>query len=187
LSKQREIMPRVLQRFTAVDPACVFLVLGSVQFGHERPDSDVDLMAIVHDSLAPRFDLSAWRIGWEARGVKNVEQTIEGTPVQVFFAPTAAFERWLNETPYFMFPFSRAEVLHDPECLAERYQGVARRYFAEHPVLAEAWTAQLEAHKQVKLLGRDKDGFYRTPAGEQRKYLTLGEFSAHIELLAKEL
>jgi DNA-binding NarL/FixJ family response regulator len=44
--------------------------------------------------------------------------------------------------------------------LAERYQAVAKQYFAAHPSIAEEWEAQLHSHKQVKLTGQDENGFY---------------------------
>jgi hypothetical protein len=183
MTKQRQILPAVVARFAALDPACAVVLVGSVQHGYERPGSDIDLLAIVHDGI--QVNPSEWQVRWENRGVKSLTGNEEGVELCVFFAPIGGFERWLGETPYHMYPFSRGEILHDPEGLAKRYQAAARKYFAAHPTIAEEWEAQLQAHKQVKLTGRDEDGFYRTREGQLRKYLTLDAFAARISKLAK--
>ena len=182
MSKHREILPEVIKRLAAVDPGCGVVVIGSVQYGYERPDSDLDLLAVVHEAAAN--GLSDWKVAWESRGVRELETEIKKILVQVFFAPVSGLERWLTETPYFMYPFSQGELLHDPQGLAAHYQLSARKYFEERPAVASEWSAQLQAHKQVKLTGRDKEGFYRTETGELKKYLSLGEFCSRIAEVA---
>jgi hypothetical protein len=183
MTKQRELLPTAVTRFTTLDPACALLLVGSVQHGYERPGSDIDLIAIVHDTI--QTDPTQWHVRWENRGVKSLTGNAEGVELCVFFAPINGFERWLTETPHHMYPFSRGEILHDPEGLARRYQAAARAYFRAHPAMAEEWEAQLKAHKQVKLTGLDENGCYRTNEGQLRKYLTLNEFAAHMSELAK--
>lgn len=182
-SKQRELLPRAVARLAALDPACGVLLIGSVQHGYERPGSDIDLMAIVHDGI--RFDPAEWQVRWENRGAHSIAAPEQGVELCVFFAPVSGLERWLAETPYHMYPLSRGEILADPDGLARRCQAAARRYFDEHPALAREWEAQLEAHRQVKLTGRAADGFYRTDDGHRRKYLTLDAFAAHISEMAR--
>ncbi|MFH1184758.1 MAG: hypothetical protein V1755_06920 [Chloroflexota bacterium] len=183
MTKQKQMLPAIVDTFTALDPACAILLVGSVQHGYERPGSDIDIIAIVHDTI--QTDPAQWQVRWEHRGVKSLTGNEGGVELCVFFAPISAFERWLTETPHHMYPFSRGEILHDPEGLAGRYQAVARGYFEAHPAIAEEWEAQLQAHKQVKLTGRDENGCYRTAEGHLRKYLTLDAFAAHMSELAK--
>ena len=183
MSRQRELLPAVVARLATMDPACSILVIGSIRYHYERPESDIDVIAIVHDGI--QVDATEWQVSWENRGIKSLVGNVAGVHVGVFFASISGLERWLRETPYHMYPFSRGEILRDPEGLAERYQAVAKGYFEAHPRIAEEWETQLQSHKQVKLAGRDKDGLYRTADGQLRKYLTLDEFAARITNLAR--
>jgi hypothetical protein len=178
------MLPAVVKKFAAIDPACAIVLVGSVQRGYEQPGSDIDILVIVRDGI--QLDPAEWQMRWENRGVRSLSRTMDGIELCVFFAPLSGFKRWITETPYHMYPFSQGEILHDPDGLAKRYQAVARMYFVDHRALAEEWEAQLEAHKQVKLKGRDEFGFYRAADGQRKKYRTLDEFAAHMSELGKK-
>lgn len=184
MSRQRALIPTVMARFVAIDPGCSIVLVGSVQRGYERPESDIDLLVIVHDGV--QFDPVKWEVRWENRGAKSLDGVVEGIHACVFFASVSGLERWITETPHHMYPFSQGEVLRDPEGLVARLQPIAREYFRLHPAIAEEWEAQLQAHKLVKLNGRDENGFYRASDGQRRRYKTLDEFAGHISNLSKQ-
>ena len=183
MSRQREVLPAAIERLTAADPDFGLAVIGSVQHGYERPDSDVDLIAVVREGA--EFDGREWTVKWENRGARCIEAPIRGVTVQVFFAPCSGLDRWIRETPHFMYPFSDSEVLRDPRGVAQGFRNTARRYFGDHPAVADAWRAQLRAHKRVKLEGLDGDGMYRTEDGRLEKYLTLDAFCSRIADMAR--
>ena len=148
MSKQRELLPGIIASIAEWSPECGVLLMGSLQGGWETPDSDIDLYVLTED-VHDKGPIS-WRLVHEERGMKLLEKVVSGITVHFVWWPIKAVEESLTREPYVHYPFSQAEVLHDPLGVARHYRDMSARYFREHPEITSAWKTQLERFRKSK-------------------------------------
>jgi hypothetical protein len=150
MSKQRELLPRLVREIHAHVPAASVLLTGSVQRGEEQPASDIDLLIIVSDV----YRVVPWcgTVAHETATAKVVEAEMEGIPVTFNFIGAGLFGE-MTAKPWKYYPFAKAEGLHlaDPVLAAVREKIL--EWFAQRPDIEARWQQQLELHRRAKRSG----------------------------------
>jgi hypothetical protein len=173
MSKQRDIVPEVIQLVAECGVPVGMVLGGSVGEGAERADSDVDFFAIADASCQPV--LHGFAVVAEKNGCKVLERKESAFPVHVACWTTGSLDEVLRNRPYTIYPLLRGRVVLDPGGIVERYRSRIRRYFAAHPSLEKAWVRQLQD------LHRAKIGQLGRPAFPQ-----WSDFNLHIEQVFPE-
>jgi hypothetical protein len=143
MSKQKDIIPMVVERLTTENPGCGIILHGSVQHGYERPDSDIDLFVITQDGESMRFDL---------------DRTFDGVRVQICYWPSRLLADAMRCETFLFYPLSHGCVLTDPLGLAKPHQAAGQSYFANNPKMANIWKRQMAEVRQIRIEGSYKDG-----------------------------
>ena len=166
-SRHRILITEIVERLRQSEMECGVILIGSVQTGQERPDSDLDLCLVARD----RCDLQSFapRVLHSEKGMTLFESRIKGVIVHFACWSTEAFERAVSEEPFTFYPLARGEIVHDAGGLARRFQPRLQEYFRAHPALSAAWD------KQISALRRHKAGTEGTLT-----YAEWGEFAAHL-------
>lgn len=150
MSKQREILPKVIDYIREADPYCGAVLMGSVRDGHERPDSDIDTVVIVreHDN---RWLRDAKIIHDDEDGMKLIQTWIDG--VEVFFIcwPAESLAASFRSEPYVYYSFADGEILFDPTGVAKVHVAMAKKYFLDNPAIAKAWVEYIARRRRHKL------------------------------------
>jgi len=160
-SKQRQILPRVIQDVCDKHPNCGVLLWGSVQDEREREGSDLDLFVVIE----------------KEGGQITLDQArrFDGVPLDIAWMPVNALRRQLNDEPYLFYGFSQARILRDPKGIAKQHQDVAQAYFRSHQHVADAWEAQAAEVRKHKL-NRD----------HQLAFPAWGDFADHVRQIAQQ-
>ena len=148
MSKQQESIPRIIQRVAACGIDAGLILGGSVRYGYERSDSDLDFFAIAElglDRALHEFSLVSVK-----NGCKLLELQADAFPVHVAYWSTQSFEWVLNTIPYMTYPIFDGQIVYDPVGLAERYRSIMGRYFDVQPKLKAAWVRQLNDLRSFK-------------------------------------
>ncbi len=155
MGRQRDILPQVLAFVREQVGDCPVYLSGSVSLGHERPDSDIDLMVLVTDVQPPFFPNE--RVVWREDKFKLVAARFQGIPVHLHFI-TPALLRDIEENPWRGYKFLKTERLHDPEGVIQRTKDRVAPWFDAHPDAVAFWEAWLDQHKKRQLSGGEKIG-----------------------------
>ncbi len=159
-SKQRQILPRVLQDVCDAHPDCGILLWGSVQDGREREGSDLDLFVVIEEE--------------DDQITLDQARRFDGVALDIAWMPASALRKQLHDEPYLFYGFSQARVLHDPTGIAKQHQDIALAYFRDHQDVADAWEAQAAEVRKHKL---KKDHVLAYPAWD--------DFADHIRQIAQ--
>ena len=156
MSRQRDILPKVLETVRKNAPGASVFLSGSVCFGHERPDSDIDLVVIVPDITVVRYP------GGQVRdrhvGLKFVDATFEGIPLEIIFLTPRAFTELVGDKPWRGYKFLRVEILFDPQGLIQSWKGRIAPWFDDHPDAVELWQQWLAEHSERQVTRGKKLG-----------------------------
>lgn len=107
------------------DPELVALaVFGSVAAGRHRPDSDLDLLAVLVDHPEP----------W---GIDKLER--DGIEVDRVRFTARYLAQASAATPWLLHPFLGARVVHDPTGAVTPLIAGLRDWFAANPEVVEVW------------------------------------------------
>ena len=146
MTKQREVLPKVLATIIAQSPDASVYLSGSVSLGNERPDSDLDIYAIVPDVAG--IDYPGGMIGpdKETEGLKSFSADCDGVPLEIRFLTPSFFEGHLRDKPWrgYKTPL-RSEILSDPHGFIKSWKDRIRPWFHDHPeavALWEQWIAE---------------------------------------------
>ena len=134
MTKHRDIIPEVVEILVKQHPGCAIVLVGSVRRGTERPDSDLDLALIVPKNCKKESD------HWKYKGVV----------LCLCFLGAKWMGESLTTAPYVFWPFSRGEILHDPDGIALAYQDRAKEFFAQNPGVVDLWQSKLSQHSASK-------------------------------------
>jgi len=165
MSKQRDILPEVVEYVSKANPGCGIILHGSVQHGYERSDSDVDLFAVINEGDHTWFDLDV---------------QVGGVHVQVCYWPVVPLRKALEKEPYAFYSFAYGELLYDPAGVAKRYQHKARDYFSKYPDLIEVWKSQLEDVRKMRMSGRYENGHFRPGPDADPNHMWWDDFAEHL-------
>ena len=144
MSRHREILPKVLDVLVRRAPDAAVFLSGSVCFGSERPDSDIDLVVIVPDVID--VDYPGGRIRDQDRGFKFVDAAFDGVALEIIFLTPSFFEELVVGKPWRGYKFLRTEILRDPDGLIQSWKDRIRPWFEDHPDVAELWQKWLAQH-----------------------------------------
>jgi len=136
MSRQRDILPEVVDELAAAYPRCAMLLGGSVSAGEERPNSDLDLFVVFEGDGAIRLDQESQR---------------NGVALDTCYLPTEGFWAAWTEKPYNFWMFAWADILVDPTGIGKACQEPARQYVLDHPAITRLWetqTADFKRHRQ---------------------------------------
>lgn len=149
MSQQRQAIPRVIQRVANCGVEAGLILGGSVHYGYERPESDLDFFAIGEQGLDEA--LREYSLMAEKNGCKVLETRKGPFPIRVAYWSTESLNTVLETIPYMMYPVLDGEIVYDPVNLAEQYHQEMRRYFDSHPRLEQAWVEQLNQVRRFKI------------------------------------
>ena len=158
MSIQRDIVSRMTGELSERYRDCGILVMGSVQRGEERPDSDIDLFVVFEGD---------GRLGL------THETSPEGVKIDLALFPKATFLRQFEDEWFLYWGFSRATIVHDPTGVAAHCQDLVRRRFKKNPHIDAAWEQQ-----QAEVLKHKADRTY-TLAFPQ-----WSDFASHVRRIA---
>jgi predicted nucleotidyltransferase len=157
MSKHREILPEVITLLGKEWPECRIVLLGSVQRGEERPDSDLDLIIIRR-----------------AGGDRKTDHSRIHSEISLCLTFYGA--KWLEQSickqPYWYYPFAYSEIQRDPDGLANRLQEITKRFFDSHPQVLDAWKNQTRQYLRT-----------RTKPNFKMDYPNWKRFFQHLETL----
>ena len=168
MSRQRELLPRLIELVLSIEPECGIVLIGSVSSGYERPESDVDLFVVTRGS--ERLPIPDSKVLHEEEGMTLVESQVDGLIVHFACWPAYALARSLAATPHVFYPFSQGEILIDPAGLAHKHQDIAREYFKGNPRIAKLWAKQLGELRRHKL-----------DPSHKLEFPEWGDFARHLE------
>lgn len=149
MSKQRDILPKVLDIVLRSAPDSSVALGGSVSFGNERPDSDIDLLVIVRDVTNTGYP--GGKIKLQNHGFKYFEATLDGVPLEVIYHTPETFEHLLVSRPWRGYKFLHVEILHDPNRLIQSWKDQIALWFDAHPDAVELWKRWLAEHADRQL------------------------------------
>ena len=133
MSEQRRTIPKVIKQVAANPADCGLVLGGSVRYGYERDNSDLDFFAI--SDLELEQDLQGFSVVSDKDWGKLLESRQDAFPIHIAYWTTKAFERLLRTTPHMTFPILDGEVVYDPNRVADRYRKRMRHYFDSRPKL----------------------------------------------------
>jgi predicted nucleotidyltransferase len=139
MSKHREILPKALDIILAHDPDAAVYLSGSVCFGNERADSDIDLNVLLQNVAV--FSYPGGKIRDEREGFKFVDAAYDAVPLEIrIFTPTA-FEEIsdLGGKPWRGYKFLKEEILCDPRGFIRSWKDHIRPWFLDHPEIIALW------------------------------------------------
>lgn len=149
MSKQRDILPRVLELILQDALDASVALGGSVSFGNERPDSDIDLLVIVPDVADVGYP--GGKIKHQNAGFKYFEAAFDGIPLEVIYHTPETFEPLLVTRPWRGYKFLHVEILHDPQGLIQSWKDRIAPWFEDHPDVAQLWDQWLAQHAKRQL------------------------------------
>jgi len=177
MTTQRNILPQVLERVRQDAPDCAIGLTGSVRYGYQRPDSDIDLMIAVGDFRATEFQGA--KLSHETDEARVANFFVGDIRVEVVYFDFAYLDE-VQQTPWRCYTLCQAEILHDPEERFTRCQDVLREWFQAHPNITSVWQQQLQMCREYALTGRppDRKTVLTFPGWE--------DFAKHVDALVQE-
>jgi len=154
MSRQRNILPQVVERIRQDAPECAIALAGSVRYGYERPDSDIDLLVAVPDFRATEF--AGAKLSHETNEARVANFFVGDKRVEIVYFDFAYFDQ-VQQTPWRSYTLCQAEILHDPEGRFTHCQHALREWFQAHPRITNLWDQQLQMCRQYALTGRPPD------------------------------
>jgi hypothetical protein len=169
-SAQRQLLPRLVQLITDVDPDAGVMLQGSVAAGRECTASDIDLTVILPE-MPVRWNLlitpgNQWGM---------IRTRVDASPIPIDI--NWVIEQQLQDSFRThgcsdWFIFAGGEILSDRAGAAARCQAVAQAFFAANPRVLREWEQQQRAVIQHKLDPRIR-----------LRFPSWGEFSRHLATL----
>jgi len=152
MTKQREVLPKVLAIIIAQAPDAAVYLSGSVSLGNETPDSDLDIYVIVPDIEG--VDYPGGTIESKKEGYKSFSATFDGVPMEIRFLTPSFFEGHLRDKPWrgYKTPL-KSEILSDPHGFIKSWKDRIRPWFHDHPeavALWEQWIAEYTDWRRTK-------------------------------------
>ena len=129
-------MPGVLALVRGLFPDAPVYLSGSVCFGNERPDSDIDLLVIVPDVAQTSFPDG--KIEWENSDFKLVRAYFEEIPLHLHFGTFGLLEMFV-QNPWRAYKFLKIEKLYDPNGVVQLAKDRIAPWFPEHPEVVKLW------------------------------------------------
>lgn len=148
MSRQRQRIPGIIRELSR-SAADVGLVLGgSVRYGYEGPDSDLDFFGVSNARL--ERVLEGFALVSQEDGGGLLESRADGFAVHVAYWTRLGFDQMLCERPYMAYPILDGELVHDPRQTMGSYLERMQQYFEARPRLTAAWVTQLAALRELK-------------------------------------
>lgn len=156
MSKQREILPKVVQIILAQAPDAAVFLSGSVNFGYERPESDLDICVAVSDLRTVGFP--GGTVAWEDEGTKAFEATFEGIRLDLVFGARDAIWQRNVEKPWGGYYLTRVEIVHDPSGFIRSAQARIAPWFESHKDIAALWEQWIAERRIRAVTNRREEG-----------------------------
>jgi len=152
MTKQREVLPKILAIIMAQIPDAAVYLSGSVALGNERPDSDLDLYVIVPNLAGANYP--GGTIESETEGCKSFTADFDGVPLEIRFLTPSCFEAQLCNKPWrgYKVPL-KSEILSDPHGFLQSWKGRLEPWFRDHPeavALWEQWITEYTEWRRTK-------------------------------------
>lgn len=157
MSKQREVLPAVLTTIIAQAPNAAVYLSGSVALGNERPDSDLDLYAIVPDVKVVNYPDGTMETDEE--GYKAFSAEYEGVSLEIRFLTPAFFVGHLQNKPWrgYKVPL-KAEILADPYGFLQSWKDRVSPWFRDHPEAVALWEQWIAEYTECRRTKGEKQG-----------------------------
>ena len=172
MSKQREILPVVLNLIRGHFPGSPVALSGSVCSGDERCDSDIDLLVIVPDASKASFPEG--KVEWEEADFKLVRAFFDDIPLHLHFGTTALLAMF-EQKPWRAYKFLQIEVLYDPDGTIQAYKDRIAPWFSNHPDIVALWKEWLDQWKDRNVSRGKRQGDLIT------KYPDVGQWWPYLD------
>lgn len=156
MSKQREILPPVVRIILERKPDAVVFLSGSVNFGYERPESDLDICVAVSDLSNVGFPDG--KPAWEEDGVRAFDAIYEGIRLDLVFCTRTALWQRNVEKPWGGYYLTRVEAVHDPGGFIRSAQDLIAAWYESHKDLAAFWEQWLTERRMRAITNRQQEG-----------------------------
>jgi len=178
MSKQHDILPEVLNCILEYVPDAAVYLSGSVSFGYERPESDMDVIVVVPDLTAACFP--GGKVTSQARHAKVVDAIFDGVRLDMVFITSVFLEQELARKPWRGYYFAQLRIVHDPRGIIRSAQTRIARWFENYPDLVEIWKEWMTQRK-ARAVSEGKQ------QGELiRKFPDIFELWKHLDPMFKE-
>ncbi len=157
MTKQREVLPKILAIIIAQVPDATVYLSGSVALGNERPDSDLDLYAIVPNVEGVNYPGGTVEI--ETEGCKSFKADFDGVPLEIRFLTISFFEARLRNKPWrgYKVPL-KSEILSDPHGFLQAWKDRLEPWFRDHPEAVALWERWISEYTDWRRTKGDKVG-----------------------------
>lgn len=153
MSKQRDILPEVLDFVVRHAPDSMVYLCGSLNFGGLRTDSDIDLVVIVPDLGVSAFPGEI--IEWQAPAFRLLRVYHKDMPVHIHLFGSSIFQE-LEQKPWRAYTLFRMEVLRDPKGMMQKLKMKISPWFDDHPDIVKLWDSWMDQRKR-RNVSRGKD------------------------------
>jgi len=144
----REILPEVVQAIQDHHPDCSIILFGSVARHQERPDSDLDLQVLLHDTSVS----SPWVVPTN-RWQLQVMCEMHGIRIDVAWETIDFFEAEVEtDGPFWIL--SCGETICDPSGRAEPCLQKIRSWAQDNVELCQKLEAEFQTFKKQQLARR---------------------------------
>jgi len=156
LSRQCDILPRLLDQILEIVPDGAVYLSGSVSFGYERPESDVDIIVVVPDIAATHFP--GGKVKSQTQQAKVVDAVFDDVRLDMVFVALEFVEQELVQKPWRGYYFAQLRILHDPRGIIRSAQSRIARWFDDHPDLVVIWEEWMAQRKTRAVSGGKQQG-----------------------------
>lgn len=173
MGKQRDILPKVLQMILQQMPDASVFLSGSVNFGYERPESDLDICVAVSDLGAAGFP--GGTLAWQDDGARGYEATVDGVRLDLVVGTRDYLEQRNVRKPWDGYYLTRVEIVHDPTGFIRAAQARIASWFDSHEDIAAFWEQWIAERRIRAVTHRQQEGDL------VRKYPTVWDMWAHLD------
>ncbi|MBC8356161.1 MAG: nucleotidyltransferase domain-containing protein [Planctomycetes bacterium] len=155
MSLQQDIVPELVKDINSYHDECAIVLIGSVAWGSERPESDIDFNIFFpndHDDCreSPYIDSdNRWQL--------KVKGELHGIRIDIAWETYDGLEgHLLGDGPINCWPFSNGKILHDPSGTVAPCLTRAQRWFAKHADIASRIEAEYVRSKRTQIRERER-------------------------------
>lgn len=179
MSKQRDILQKVLQIILKQMPDASVFLAGSVNFGYERPESDLDICVAVPGLEGVGFPGGI--LAWQDDGIRGLDATLDGVRLDLVIGTRSYIEQWSVRKPWNGYYLMRVEIVHDPSGFIRSVQTRIAPWFDSHKDIAAFWEQWIAERRMRAITNRQQEGEL------VRKFPTIWDVWAHLDPLFEKV
>jgi len=144
MSKQKEILPKVIELISGSDYHCGIILGGSVSNDREHQDSDIDLQIIVQTGT--RID--------DYVCIKDgyiIQKELDGVLLDLCYWPVSVLEEGIESSNACKFYLlTQGKIIYDPKGIAAHWRARISDYFDKHQEIKASWERKATEYLDYK-------------------------------------